>query len=496
MNFKNNSVSWKKQAPFTWYGNDHVQQSKRWVSLLTLFIVVWLTLFVAFLVFRNYDRITNFFIDSVETSDTFHIGQEVAFSGMLNSDGDLISYSHTLTLSDAMIVGLKSRTLDLSVYTGIINIQWIVEKELNSLFIVEVVNVSGDLVMTGSEETLSWLNTWTYISNAAIYLPSEFSQKYILLNQWENGVLKVKNLVTNQVLQVSYFVCKKSDPNKDCDQLQKNISASAEKKISTAYAANLYKLEWVSSRYFSNGNNYGYFINDIPEEEVVAFVHAIVLPTEYYIKNTLLSKIQTLCTDGDSSLTKVLSQTSSVDLNGLVVNLQWPTFDWSASCKLFIDPSLAAGAIKISYITNTMTSWDEENNKDEDEKTSVPSFSDIDSSVKQFPINLEKVLSFTSNKWYTIVFPSSNIAYEAINVREDLGLPWVNCFSQMNVVKFSDKNFLHEDPKISIYTCTIKGTLNNLGNTFIQKTSENGMEFIIQIVDWARFDFANAIEIN
>jgi predicted mannosyl-3-phosphoglycerate phosphatase (HAD superfamily) len=113
----------------------------------------------------------------------------------------------------------------------------------------------------------------------------------------------------------------------------------------------------------------------------------------------------------------------------------------------------------------------------------VASLSDIDISVKQFPINLEKALTFTSSRGYSIVFPSSNIAYEAVNVREDLGLPGVNCSSQMDVVKFSDKELLHEDPKISIYTCSIKGTLNNLGNTLIQKTAESGTEFIIQIVD-------------
>jgi hypothetical protein len=91
--------------------------------LLTLFIVIVLTFLVAFMVFKNYDRITNLFVASVETSDTFQIGQDVELSGMLNADGDLISYTHTLTLADAMVVGLKSRTLDLSIYSGIVDIQ-------------------------------------------------------------------------------------------------------------------------------------------------------------------------------------------------------------------------------------------------------------------------------------------------------------------------------------------------------------------------------------
>jgi hypothetical protein len=62
-----------------------------------------------------------------------------------------------------------------------------------------------------------------YISQAGIYLPEEFSQSYSLLNQGENGTLKIQNIVTNQIVLVSYFVCKTSDPNKNCTQLQKNI---------------------------------------------------------------------------------------------------------------------------------------------------------------------------------------------------------------------------------------------------------------------------------
>ena len=77
------------------------------------------------------------------TSTTgFEIGQNVSLSGLLQADGDLISYTHTLTLADTTIVGLKSRTLDLSIYSGIIDIQGTVEKELNDIPIIEVLLVS------------------------------------------------------------------------------------------------------------------------------------------------------------------------------------------------------------------------------------------------------------------------------------------------------------------------------------------------------------------
>lgn len=124
MNFKKNVVPAPKKPSFTGYGNDYmVQQPKKSISLLTLFVVVICTFFVAFLLFKNFDRMTNRFSSSLEAETGFKIGQSVSLSGMLQANGDLISYTHTLTLTDASIIGLKSRTLDLSIYTGNIEVQ-------------------------------------------------------------------------------------------------------------------------------------------------------------------------------------------------------------------------------------------------------------------------------------------------------------------------------------------------------------------------------------
>jgi hypothetical protein len=116
--------------------------------------------------------------------------------------------------------------------------------------------------------------------------------------------------------------------------------------------------------------------------------------------------------------------------------------------------------------------------------------------VKQFPINLEKSMTFTSSRGYAIIFPSSNITYESLNVDESLDLPGVRCSTQMDVTKFADKATLHDDPKVRIFICSIKGTLNNAGNSIIQKESANGTKFLIQIMDAAWVDFATNISIE
>ena len=489
MNFKKGGAAPSIKNPlFPGYEDAYMSQQppKRSISLLTLFIVIILTFAAAFLLFKNFDTITNRFSSS-EESTGFQIGQEVTLSGMLQNDGDLIIYTHTLTMADTVVVGLKSRSMDLSIYTGMIDIQGIIEKEYNEMFIVEVNFVSWALAATWSTWAMLWSGSGIYISQAWIYLPAEFGQSYTLLNNGENGELRVQNIATNQIISIAYFACKKSDPNKNCAQLQQNISASAETYQSTSYGTKLYKLEGVTSRFFSNDNNYGYFINDVSEQEVIAVANAFILPNDTYVQNTLLSKIQTLCTDGVTSLMQVTKSTLGMDLNGLVLNLEWPTTDGSATCKVFIDPSQAAGWTKISYISNTPTA---------STTTTTSTVSNLDTSVKQFPINLEKALTFTSNRGYSIVFPSSNITYESLNVDESLDLPDVRCSMQMDVIKYSDKAMLHDMPAVSIYTCNIKGTLNNLGNSIIQKESVNGTKFLIRINDAAWMDFANNISIQ
>lgn len=118
MNFKKNVVSPIKHPLFPGYGNDYTtSQPKKSVSLLTLFIVIIVTFVLAFAVFKNIDRIGNIFSSSVSTPETFQIGQEVALSGELAADGDLVSYTHTLSLYDGTIVGIKSKNLDLSQYS-------------------------------------------------------------------------------------------------------------------------------------------------------------------------------------------------------------------------------------------------------------------------------------------------------------------------------------------------------------------------------------------
>ena len=128
MNFTKNGIPTPtKSSSFTGNGQGYmVQQPKKSFSLLTLFVVIVCTFFLAFLLFKNLDRITNIFSSSsLETTTGFTIGQDVSLSGTLQADGDLVSYTHTLVMADTTTVGLKSRTLNLWLYSGEVIVQWV-----------------------------------------------------------------------------------------------------------------------------------------------------------------------------------------------------------------------------------------------------------------------------------------------------------------------------------------------------------------------------------
>jgi hypothetical protein len=81
-----------------------------------------------------------------------------------------------------------------------------------------------------------------------------------------------------------------------------------------------------------------------------------------------------------------------------------------------------------------------------------------DPTVTQFPLNIEKGLSYTSARGgYAIKFPSANISYAVSSVKENFGQANLSCSYVINVIKYADKESLEISPAIRIYECEAKG---------------------------------------
>lgn len=465
-------------------------QKKNGVSVRVLVLVIIITFLLAFLVFKNLGTIGNWISGtSTGQSAAFTVGQSVSISGTVLQNGDYVTYTHTLTLSDATVVGIKSKTIDLNSFSGLVLVQGIVQKQLNGLFIIEVTSASGAAIGTGTAVN-TMTQEWTYISAAGVYLPYNFGNSYTLQNKGENNQIKVIRISNNQAVSLSYFSCTTSDESKDCAKMVKTFASSAEKTFTTSNGDKFYKLDGVNS-WFATNDFIGYFINDVPEQEVKDLANAIIIVNKSYVAETLVPKMMSLCSDGTVTLQSVTSQNMGKDFNGLYVQLMWPVAGGTSVCKVVLDPSLSVWGNKLSFTPTLTTSPTPPTTNTTDTPSS------LDFSVKQFPLNIAKWLTYTStSKWYSIFFPSSNISYAGVALNEDFNISGLRCSAQMNVIKFSDKALLATNPTVKIFECTAKKDITLPSNAFLQTKIADGRIFLIEIMDGAWKDFASNIIIQ
>ncbi len=478
----------------TSFNNPQNLQTKKNRLSYKSFIFIILILVVIILLFKNINFSKN---TQTPTTQWNTIWSQIFLSGEIFANWDNISNTHTLKTSDNVIYWLKSRELDLNQYHWFVELQWVIEKEQTDFIIVEVKSISWSTIpLTG--ENLTWeeiKESWIYIQNAWVYFPASLWDKYSLLNNGEENVIQLKNNQTNQQVNIAYFKCSKADSNKNCKQLLQNFSSSADKKFSSPNQDTYYKLPETKSRYFNNGELYGYFINDVDEDEVRSISDYLILPNNNYIEQKFTNNISSICTDGTNSITQISKSTLWLDVNWLYVQIDWAIQSGSAMCKILLDPSLSNGWQKISFTTKTTTSTTVAIPAVENPLVNNSATSDLNFNVKQFPINLEKILEFKSTRWHTIKFPSQNLSYAGVDLDDDLTMPGIRCSFQMNIVSFPNKPLLQTNPSIKIYECTVKSEIA-LSNKFISKTIADGRTFIIEIMDPSWKNFADNIVIE
>lgn len=115
--------------------------------------------------------------------------------------------------------------------------------------------------------------------------------------------------------------------------------------------------------------------------------------------------------------------------------------------------------------------------------------------IQQFPILIGTGILFSSSRGHTILFPSKKISFSSINLTPtNFGIKWLRCYSQMNVVEYSNKAQLTTAPSLKIYECTNAST--SVPSQFASISLDDGRVFLIEATDPAWGNFANAIEIT
>lgn len=481
--------------------------------LLKVVIILISILFVTFIWYEKWDQIQESIYQNmqknIETGTLLFINDEISLSGKIADNGDLISFSHTLWTQEYGLLWLKSKKIDLFKYKDNVYIQWIVSDIKNNTPIIEVTSiVSLDIdALSGEIIEENPINSGiVYIDEAWLFFEPEFFSTYKILSS-NNGEIKIQTNDGEKNITINYFDCNKQIADKNCIALADSFSKSKETSIISPYGIEYFKLIEIKSWFFHNNDLFWYFINDVEKSDVASITKYIQAINTNYINTKIKENINSLCKDYTLNIATINNYEVYKDGDSLNVKIDWNNDGNTKKleCILKINPLLKqwASLISINEINEdeatNQNSW---TNLEIDETLEITDVNEIeivdtnfDPNVEQFPVELEKSLKFSSKRWHTIILPSSNLAFQDFWSEENFDQIWVNCFSRMAIIKYSEKTNLENKSSVDIFECSIKNSFDDSNPSLIYKQIGE-RNFVIRINDSAWYDFAKNIKIE
>lgn len=505
-------------------------QKNSWNGMLIFILIVIVGLLLALGYYiLNKDTFQQPLIPEIATTDlnnSLTIGAEIQKEWILKEDNsDLVAYTHTLTTTEGEIYLLKSKKIPLNNYSisnsGTFQIIWIIETMYQGKALIEVDRIKSlteDITENPTiPSTTITQNPGIHLENAGLYFGQDFFDTFVFVGQaGSNGIIEIKNLENEKLTKIEFFNCSETWEN-NCKELTRTFKETWEKATTTSNGDTFYKLAEVQTRYFQNNNRRGYFINNADDQEVEKIKNLITITNPEYIKQLVTLYGIKACLGQDDGLNKISTHTIKKSNNKLLVIMEW-TGEKQFQCETTLDLSnpnkfsLIDLKLQTSWVNTTTWTTNEPNqipSLPEQQPISIQTWehntsttqattkeSSYNPNVKQFPINPEKTLTYTSSRGqYTMSFPSMNIAYEAFNTDEDFGQAGLRCHYGIRVIQYKNKDLIASEPTIIIHECSSKNEIQLPGeNYLIKELGEK--KFLITIRDSAWLDFAKNILIQ
>ena len=438
---------------------------------------------------------------------TFSLWQEIALVWEIKADWDIVTHTHTINDPVYWVMKIKSDIINLWEYAWVVELTWIIEKFYQGTPIIKVNELSWMVADSEDIETDIVLddNSWVYILWAWIQFLPEFFDEYVLLNEWENGEILIQDVESWDEIAIDYFRCNSSDPNRNCKWLNDTFANTSAQSFVTSNGDTYYKQSEVQSRFVSNGDRWGMFINDVPDDTIMKLKDVMVFANEKVMKNRLNFSAMRICQWSWEKLQKITDSNITLKQEGLIANISWDWLEKQIACQILVDFSLPA-----KWVLQSITIWDDNvaeeiNNQEENDKLiendnniQDTSSNDViltwDPNVVQFPIKTEWGLTYSSSRWgYSLQFPSSNISYAVSSVSETFNQPNLSCSYVINVIKYSERENLEISPAIRIYECSSKWSVTSRAENYVVKYALDKV-FVVQINDSSWIEFANNLQ--
>ena len=370
-------------------------------------------------------------------------------------------------------------------------------------------SLSWNLVNQEEDDTNIVLDesSWVYILGAGIQFLPSFFDKYLLLNEWENGEILIQNMDSGEEITLNYFRCNSADPNRNCKWLNETFANNSAQSFVTSEWDVYYKQSEVQSWFVANWDRWGVFINDVSDDIVYELKDLMKFANEKNMNEWIKSRAMKLCQWSWEKLQNIGNSDISLKQEWLVVSVSWDGLEKQMTCQILVDFSLPT-----KWVLKSLTLWDdvvesteEDNQEKEEEKVDDSSNTEekqevisssnfvLDKSVAQFPLKEEWGLVYNSSRWwYSLQFPSSNISYAVSSVKENFWRSDISCSYVINVIKYSEKENLEVSPSIRIYECW--GTVSNSWAPEILVYPKGDKLFVVQLNDSSWWDFANNLK--
>ena len=467
------------------------------ILLLLVLWLIWRKIFWAPADLNNYEEENNHNID-------FSLGQQVYLQWEIKANGDIITHTHTIDDIEYWIIGIKSDSVNLSDYVGLVQLTWIVEKFYQWNPIVKVTSLSWTLAWIDESDTNIVLdeNSGVYILWAWIQILPSFFDEYVLLNEWENGEIRIQNIESGKEIALNYFRCNPSDPNRNCKWLSETFANNNAQSFVTSEGDVYYKQSEAQSWFVANGDWWGIFINDVSDDVIFELKDLIKFANEKNMNEWIKSRATKICQWSWEKLQKINNSEINLKQEWLIVTVSGDGMEKQMTCQILVDFSLPA-KWELQSLTigdNVVVPEETEKIKEEENKSEEVvqeeekkdewqiSATVFDTNVPQFPIR-EEWLQYKSARWgYILKFPSSNISYSVSSVKENFGRDDVKCTYVINVIKYSEKENLEISPAVRIYECD--GSVEQSWAQWIIIYPRLDRKFVVQMNDGAWNDFS------
>ena len=471
------------------------------IRIIVVVLLVWLWL-VCRKIFRAPANLNNYEEENNHNID-FSLGQEVYLQWELKANGDIITHTHTIDDIEYGVIWIKSDSVNLSDYAGFVQLTWIVEKFYQWNPIVKVNSLSGTLAWSDEDDTNIVLdeNSGVYILWAWIQFLPSFFDEYVLLNEWENGEIRLQNIESGKEIVLNYFRCNPSDPNKNCKWLSETFANNSAQSFVTSEWDVFYKQSEVQSWFVANGDRWGIFINDVSDDVIFELKDLIKFANEKNMNEWIKSRAMKICQWSWEKLQKINNSEINLKQEWLIVTVSWDWMEKQMTCQILVDFSLPTkwklqsltiwDDVVVSEETEEIkaeeTKLDEETQEEKKEEWQI-SATAFDINVPQFPIREEWLQYKSARGGYVLKFPSSNISYSVSSVKEDFGRNDIKCSYVINVIKYSEKENLEISPAIRVYECD--WSVEQSWAQWIIVYPRLDRKFVVQMNDGAWNDFS------